>query len=194
MQPNKFFDEVDSFLKQRVCDLPVDEEERLETINAEVNGHIVSRARPFSDMSVKYLQIFDAIDQKASGLLTHISVMIAVNVFLLGTPTHPLLDIASVALLVGFIAAALLVLRLLRFWTTGFPNAYQKPDGTWETEIDGLSLIDEMETSFKLEVFYRARLYRSSLNLTTLLTLLSAILIVIYGVALALSRPDAVVY
>lgn len=175
---SQLFEDVDHLLKKRICNLPSDKDQKRNRIDEEVNGHLVSRDN--TDVSDSYFHIFGVIDQKAGGLLTHISVMIAVNVFLLGTPTPPWLDFASKALLVGFLSVAFLVLRLMRFWTSGFPDAIKNEHGNWILADPSRDLLQEMEDSFKEETFYRGKLYRLSLNLTTLLTVLSAILIIVY--------------
>ena len=122
--------------------------------------------------------IFEVINQKASAMLTHISVMIAVNALLLGTKSSPYLDGLSVVLLSAFIVVALLSLRLLRFWSSSFPaeDAGERP----AIEVD-----KQIENSFRDEVFYRGRLYRFALNSATLLTALSAVLMILYGLELA---------
>lgn len=141
-------------------------------IDREVFGHLIVRKHMHDHDAV--FQIFAVIDQKASAMLTHISVMIAVNALLLGKESSPILDGLSVILLLAFIVIALLSLRLLRFWASFFPaeDTNQRPKDKVDAQID---------SSFRDEIFYRGRLYRFALNAATLLTALSAGLMILYG-------------
>ncbi len=181
---DSFFENTDRKLFQLVTRLkPRDEvtdpneiEIREATIDEEISGHLI--VRKHMDIHDAVFQIFGVIDQKASAMLTHISVMIAVNALLLGTKSSPFLDGLSVVLLSAFIVVALLSLRLLRFWSSSFPtkDAGERP----ANEVD-----KQIENSFRDEIFYRGRLYRFGLNTATLLTALSAVLMILYGLELA---------
>lgn len=181
---DNFFERTDRRLFQLVTRLkPRDEvTEELEhqareaIIAREITGHLIARKHMNKHDAV--FHIFGVIDQKASAMLTHISVMIAVNALLLGTESSPALDGLSVALLSAFILIALLSLRLLRFWSSLFPaeDSDERPAKEVDTQI---------ENSFRDEIFYRGRLYRFTLNASTLLTTLSAILMLLYGIELA---------
>lgn len=204
---DKFFERTDRRLFQLITQLkPRDKVGKSEIkardaiINKEIAGHLI--ARKHMDSHDAIFHIFDVIDQKASAMLTHISVMIAVNALLLGTRSSAVLDGLSVLLLSLFIIIALLSLRLLRFWSSFFPEefpedgAHEQPnneilggfpeDGARERPDDGID--DQIEKSFRDEIFYRGRLYRFSLNATTLLTFMSAILMMLYGIELARSN------
>ncbi|MBS8260289.1 hypothetical protein DYI23_08680 [Roseibium polysiphoniae] len=179
-----FFERMDLRLFQLITQLkPRDEvtdqtevDAREATIDKEISGHLI--VRKHLDYHDAVFQIFGVIDQKASAVLTHISVMIAVNALLLGTKSSPALDVISVVLLFAFILVALLSLRLLRFWSSRFPaeDAGERPTNEVETQI---------KNSFRDEIFYRGRLYRFALNTTTLLTALSAVLMILYGFEIA---------
>ncbi|MCA0855906.1 hypothetical protein [Phaeobacter italicus] len=181
---DNFFERTDRRLFQLITRLrPRDEvadqteiETREATIDREISGHLI--ARKHMNYHDAVFHIFGVIDQKASAMLTHISVMIAVNALLLGTKSSPYLDWLSVILLSAFIVVALLSLRLLRFWSSLFPaeDAGERP----ANEVD-----KQIENSFRDEIFYRGRLYRFALNAATLLTALSAVLMVLYGLELA---------
>jgi hypothetical protein len=182
---DEFFEWADRRLFQLVTRLkPRDEvkeaaevKTREAAIDKEISGHIIARKHMHNHDAV--FHIFGVIDQKASAMLTHISVMIAVNALLLGTQSNAWLDGLSVLLLSAFIVIALLSLRLLRFWSSQFPaeDAGDRPTN----EVDA-----QIENSFRDEIFYRGRLYRFALNASTLLTALSALLMLLYGLELAL--------
>ena len=181
---DSFFDEIDGRLFHWVTGLPPREERaKAENdtdwealIEEEIEGHLI--ARDHMDPHEKVFHIFGVIDQKASAMLTHISVMIAANALLLSTTTGDFLNGFSVLLLSSFILIALLSLRLLRFWSSLFPGrgARQRPQDEVQEQIDA---------SFRDEIFYRGRLYRFALNATTLLTAVSALLMFLYGLELA---------
>lgn len=183
-----FFDNFFEILDQKLFHLitklkprdevadPKEMEIREAAIDREISGHLIARKHMHDHDAV--FHIFEVINQKASAMLTHISVMIAVNALLLGTKSSPYLDGLSVVLLSAFIVVALLSLRLLRFWSSSFPaeDAGERP----AIEVD-----KQIENSFRDEVFYRGRLYRFALNSATLLTALSAVLMILYGLELA---------
>lgn len=183
-----FFDNLFEFIDRKLFQLvtrlkPREEvtdlkevEFREATIDREISGHLIAREHMHKYDAV--FHIFEAIDQKASAMLTHISVMIAVNALLLGTKSSHYLDGLSVILLAAFIVIAILSLRLLRFWSSLFPaeDAGERP----ANEVN-----NQIQNSFRDEIFYRGRLYRFALNATTLLTALSAVLMFLYGLELA---------
>lgn len=183
MEFDDTFEKVDRWLKKKVINFPDEEAAKREKIDAEISGHLAGRAYPA--VSKPYFDIFGVIDQKASALLTHISVMIAVNAFLLTTPSDAFLDFLSVILLLGFVCTALMVLRLLRFRAAAFPDARRDAGGQWLPVDETVDLEASMRTSFDEESYYRSRLYRLSLNLTTMLTLFSAAVVVLYGISVA---------
>lgn len=148
-------------------------------IDAEIAGHLIAR-RHFASDDQKFMDIFDIIDRKASAILTHISVMIAVNAFLLNLNLAKGAGLATaitLVLFILFILVALLTLRLLRFWSDRFPGA---DHGDRPSE----EVARQVTASFSEEAYYRGRLYKLALNITTALTFLSALLIVWQGLAL----------
>ena len=175
---DSYFEKLDAWLFYRITGLPprksvLSEEEqkpRNDIVMEEIAGHLHTRQGAGNQA---YIDIFNVVDQKASAMLTHISVMIAANALLLGIKTPPWLNIFSVILLVLFIFLALLSLRLLRFWTNHFPgaDAGERPSADIENEIT---------ISFQEETFYFFWLYRFTLNVTTLLTTFSAVLMFVY--------------
>ena len=84
-------------------------------IDDEVAGHFLTR-RWKTEWPV-YSDIFGIIDGKASALLTHISIMIAINTIFIdksqGTPYSSVV----IGLLIAYIVAGYLALRCLRFWS-----------------------------------------------------------------------------
>ncbi|UWR74824.1 hypothetical protein K4L04_10035 [Phaeobacter inhibens] len=181
---DKYFECVDEKLFKYVTGLPPRSERQnsknaaqWETkIDEEIAGHLL--ARDHLHEHEKVFHVFGVIDQKAGAMLTHISVMIAANALLLSKETGGFLDGFSVLLMCSFIVIALLSLRLLRFWSSFFPGrgARDRPQRQVQTE---------MNDSFREEIFYRGRLYRFTLNLTTLLTAVSALVMCMYGLELA---------
>jgi hypothetical protein len=184
---DKEFVAIDRFLRRVLTGLPetvpdtATEQQkakykaREKIIRDEVQPHFDARGSSVTEAS---FQIFAVLDGKASALLTHISVMIAANALLLGTKSSSTLDWLSVGLLFLFVVLALLALRLLRFWADNFPTVGEK----FKT---GNQLAQEVERSFRKEVFFRTKLYRLTLNFTSVFTFLSAILIIWYGAELA---------
>lgn len=187
---DKEFVAIDRFLRRVLTGLPetvpdtATEQQkakykaREKIIRDEVQPHFDARGSSVTEAS---FQIFAVLDGKASALLTHISVMIAANALLLGTKSSSTLDWLSVGLLFLlflFVVLVLLALRLLRFWADNFPTVGEK----FKT---GNQLAQEVERSFRKEVFFRTKLYRLTLNFTSVFTFLSAILIIWYGAELA---------
>lgn len=181
---DSFFEEMDGRLFHWVTGLPPrGERDNAENdtdwealIEEEIEGHLI--AREHMDPHERVFHTFGVIDQKASAMLTHISVMIAANALLLSITTGDFLNGFSVVLLSSFILIALLSLRLLRFWSSLFPGrgARQRPQDEIQRQIDA---------SFRDEIFYRGRLYRLALSATTLLTAVSALFIFLYDLELA---------
>lgn len=183
MEFDDTFEKVDGWLKKKVINFPDDETAKREKIDVEISGHLAGRA--YLVTAAPYFDIFGVIDQKAGALLTHISVMIAVNAFLLTTASNAVLDLLSVILLLGFVCTALMVLRLLRFRAAAFPDARRGADGQWRPMDETVELESAMRASFNEEAYYRSRLYRLSLNMTTMLTLFSAVVVILYGISVA---------
>ncbi|MAU44838.1 MAG: hypothetical protein CMP09_08455 [Yangia sp.] len=143
-----------------------------EILRNEIEGHFRPRRRLQKSDTEIVFEVFGIIDQKAGAMLTHVSVMIAANALLLTIETSPLLDLCSIILMVLFIGVALLTLRLLRFWSTDFHG----PEARNLTADH--SLRADMH-SLKTEVFFRGRMYRLTINVTTVLTALSALVMVV---------------
>ena len=189
---NALMARVDDYLKHKIglprIDTTTSEEAQKEArrrqkaeIDAEIAGHLIAR-RHFASDDQKFMDIFDVIDRKASAILTHISVMIAVNAFVLNLNLAKGANVATaitLVLFILFIVVALLTLRLLRFWSDRFPGTDH--DGRPSEEV-----AQQVATSFSEEAYYRGRLYKLALNITTALTFLSALLIVWQGLALLL--------
>ena len=189
---NVLMSRVDDYLKHKIglprTDLAVgpgtggDAQRRKQAeIDAEIAGHLIAR-KHFASDDQKFMDIFDVIDRKAGAILTHISVMIAVNAFVLNLNLARGAGIATaiaLVLFILFILVALLTLRLLRFWSDRFPGA---DHGDRPSE----EVARQITASFSEEAYYRGRLYRLALNITTALTFLSAILIVWQGLTLLL--------
>lgn len=165
--------------------------EQVREINVAVAGHFIIRNEiKFED----YNHLFGVLDQKSSALLTHISVMSAVTAIVISTNQleFPILDLLSILFLIAYISTAFVVLRLLRFWSFGAIDFLSLKEGTagfsnhdFDVPLSEGSRTDAgrrrfFEIVMRKELFFRSRLYRTCLNITSVITAASLVLLLLY--------------
>ncbi|MEP9377516.1 hypothetical protein ABLE91_12420 [Aquabacter sp. CN5-332] len=139
-----------------------------EAIQKDTEPHFATRAWP--EWST-YGDVFGIIDNKASGLLTHISVMIAILTYMIGKWGVPVLEAILIFILIGYIVCAYTCLRCLRFWS-------------FQDVVLSGAVVSEQEkktalTMLRIEMFFRQECYKFSLNLTSALTVASVLLFIV---------------
>ena len=175
---------TDDLLKQWILPKGNDAQVKIEEA---IFGHV--KAREVRFVSDKYTDIFNVYDGKTSVLLTHISVMIAINSLWLtsleGREAHFWEQFIPAFLIFAFGCLAFLSLRLLRFWASdAFDEALKRvPDSRarnrkmpYEEEA-----LRELENVYQQEVFYRDRIYRFVLRWASFFTFVSVLHIVWVG-------------
>lgn len=164
---NETWNRSDRFIKLLITGYDIKHPDAA-AIEKDTELHFVTRVWP--EWST-YGDVFGIIDNKASGLLTHISIMIAILTYIIGKLGIPFLEALLLIILIGYIVCAYTCLRCLRFWS--FQDVVLS--GPVMSEQEKKSAL----TMLRIEMFFRQECYKFSLNLTSALTVASVLLFVI---------------
>lgn len=137
-------------------------------IQQDTELHFVTRKWP--EWST-YGDVFGIIDSKASGLLTHISIMIAILTYMIDKLSAAYLNVILIIILLLYIISAYTCLRCLRFWS--FQDVVLSGKEASEQEKESAL------TMLRIEMFFRQECYKFSLNLTSALTVASVVLFIV---------------
>ena len=162
---NRLFQSIDKATKRLITGFNPDSV-TLPDIKPLTDGHFITREH-WKAWDV-YSDVFGIIDTKASSLLTHISIIIAVVA--IAKPHDGVLGAIALILLLLYIMAAYLALRCLRFWSFR--------EDAFDPVTRGSVGDEEVERQLRLEMLFRQEMFRTSLNMTSVLTLASVLLVV----------------